>query len=58
MAKHERDYYFIHLNLQRKKHNELIDWIKKVAEENEQSLSAFCIKIIKDYMEKENGINL
>ena len=41
--------------MQKEKHKELIRWIKEMAGENEQSLSAFCIKIIKDYMEKENG---
>jgi len=46
----KKEYYFIQLNLQTDKHKDLIEWIKEKAAENEQSLSAFCIKIIKDYM--------
>jgi len=57
MAKNRKDYYFIELNLQRDKHAELIEWIKKKAGENEQSLSSFCIKILKDLMGTENGNN-
>jgi hypothetical protein len=49
----KKEYYFIQLNLQKEKHKDLIEWIKEKAELNEQSLSAFCIKIIKEYMAKE-----
>jgi hypothetical protein len=47
--------YFIQLNLQKEKHAGLIEWIKKQAELNEQSLSAFCISILKtQYTEGDN----
>ena len=48
-----QEYNFIQLNLLTEKHKALIEWIKKGAEENEQSLSAFCIKALKDHMEAE-----
>ena len=51
MKNNKRDYYFIQLNLQKEKHKDLIEWIKNMAAKNEQSLSALCIKIIKDFAE-------
>lgn len=51
--------YFIQLNLRNDKHEKLIEWIKAKADRNEQSLSAFCIAILKEkFMEdEENGDN-
>jgi hypothetical protein len=47
--------YFIQLNLQKEKHKGLIEWIKEQAEINEQSLSAFCISVLKaQYTEDEH----
>ena len=48
--------YFIQLNLRKDKHNGLIEWIKAQADLKEQSLSAFCISILKEYYaEDENN---
>jgi hypothetical protein len=48
--------YFIQLNLQKEKHSALIEWIKEQADQNEQSLSAFCISILKErYTEEQDG---
>lgn len=53
--KSKNSLYFIQLNLQKEKHKELIEWIKKQADLNEQSLSAFCISILKEYKEKDDN---
>jgi hemerythrin len=53
--KSKQKLYFITLNLHRKKHAELIEWIKSVAEKDEQSLSSLCIKLLKQCMVKEKG---
>lgn len=47
--------YFISLNLVKNKHAELIKWIKESADDNEQSLSSFCILMLKKCMEDKNG---
>lgn len=52
--KNKRDYYFIQLNLRKEKHKDLIEMIKTNAKANEQSLSSYVIKILKDHMENEN----
>jgi len=44
--------YFIQLNLKKDKHEGLIEWIKKQSERKEQSMSAFCISILKEYYEE------
>lgn len=48
--KSKQKLYFITLNLHRKKHAELIEWIKNIAEKDEQSLSSLCIKLLKQCM--------
>lgn len=45
--------YFIQLNLKKDKHEDLIEWIKEQAEKKEQSLSAFCINILKEYFAED-----
>lgn len=55
--KYRNNFYFIQLNLQKCKHKDLIEWIKKTANEEEQSLSSLCIKIIKNYMEQVKNKN-
>ena len=52
-TKAKENLYFISLNLMKDKHKDLIEWIKQQSSNNEQSLSAFCISIIKKY--KESG---
>ena len=52
MTKTDREYIFVHLNLQKDKHKDLIEWIKTESEENEQSLSAFCILMLKKCMQE------
>lgn len=52
-VKDKREYYFIQINLRKRDHQRLIDWIKAEAAKNEQSLSSFCVKIIKDKMQAE-----
>ena len=49
MHKKNDDLYFISLNLHREKHKELIEWLKTLADEEEQSLSSLCIKLLKLY---------
>lgn len=51
----KKDLYFIQLNLQMIKHRDLIEWIKEQAELKEQSLSAFCIKKLKECKDEENS---
>jgi hypothetical protein len=52
----KQNLYFITLNLHREKHKELIEWIKSTAEQEEQSLSSLCIKLLKLHMkESKNG---
>ena len=46
--------YFISLNLVKNKHEKLINWIKESANKNEQSLSSFCILMLKKCMERQN----
>ena len=46
--------YFIQLNLRNDKHGKLIEWIKANADKNEQSLSAFCIAILKEKFAAED----
>jgi len=55
--KTKRDLYFIQLNLHKERHESLIEWIKAKADNNEQSLSAFCISILKEKFaeDEENG---
>ena len=40
-------FYFISINLLRDKHKELIAWIKEQADEQESSISSFCINLMK-----------
>jgi hypothetical protein len=41
-------FYFISLNLLKDKHGDVIEWVKKQADEREMSISSFCISLIKD----------
>jgi len=50
----KKNFYFISLNLIKDKHEDLIEWIKQQSSINEQSLSAFCISILKKYKEAED----
>jgi hypothetical protein len=44
--------YFVQLNLNKTKHEGLIEWIKAQSDNKEQSMSAFCISILKSYYEE------
>jgi hypothetical protein len=46
--------YFIQLNLNKDKHKGLIEWIKSQSDQDEQSMSAFCISILKEYYEEND----
>ena len=45
--------YFLTINFVPERHQELIDWVKKSALHDEQSLSAFCISALKKLKEQE-----
>lgn len=49
--------YFVSINFVIERHKDLIDWLKKSAEHNEQSLSAFCISALKKLKEQEDNGN-
>jgi len=52
------NFYVMAVNFDREKHKDLVEWLKKQAEENDRSLSSFCISIFKEYRkqkEDENG---
>lgn len=49
--------YIISLNLVKDKHKDLIEWIKKEAQEEERSISAFCINILKEYKKQKEKMN-
>lgn len=40
-------FYFISLNFIKDKHKDLIEWIKSQADEQESSISSFCINLMK-----------
>ena len=42
-------FYFITLNFIKEKHKDLIEWVKREADDREMSLSSFCISILKKY---------
>ena len=48
---------FISLNLLKKRHKNLIKWIKYLAEDKEMSISSFCISVLEqEYIkQKEAG---
>jgi hypothetical protein len=47
--------YFLTINFVLKRHRDLIDWVKKSAEESEQSMSAFCISALKKLKDQEES---
>jgi hypothetical protein len=47
--------YFLTINFVPERHKDLIEWVKKSAEYNEQSLSAFCISALKKLKEQEEN---
>lgn len=54
----QKKLYTISLNLDREKHRHLIEWLKRLADDEEHSLSSLCINLLKScYKEmcNENG---
>lgn len=51
----KQQFHFVTMNLHRDKHQELITWLKETAEEEEQSLSSLCIKLLKQCMRENKG---
>jgi hypothetical protein len=50
--------YVMSINFDSIKHKDLVEWIKAQAEENDRSISSFCIAALKEYRkqrEKQNG---
>ena len=47
---YRKDNYLITVNLNRERHKDLIEWLKLLAEEEEQSMSSLCVKLLKQSM--------
>lgn len=50
-------FHFISLNLLKKRHCDVIEWIKKSAEDKEMSISSFCINVLKKEYESQKENN-
>ena len=49
--------YVMTINFDNLKHKDLIEWLKIQAEENDRSVSSFCISIFKEYKKQKEASN-
>jgi hypothetical protein len=47
--------YVMSINFDKDKHKELIEWIKKEAEEEDRSISSLCITALKFFRKQREG---